>query len=199
MANITTGTADGRVEHSQGAAIVNVMGGMLVPVALALLGLISDGWGAIEWGSAIFWGVAATVVMTLLMSAAKATGMTKMDLLNLLGSVVMRPNTGGARALGGAIHLMNGALLGIGFAFAAALFDVEATWWSGLLWGGLLWVCAMWMMTSIGALHPAVRRGEIRDPGGAAKNFGRMTPVGSLVGHLVFGLVLGLGYQYWSF
>jgi hypothetical protein len=35
------------------------------------------------------------------------------------------------------------------------------------------------------------------DPRPAATNFGAMTPVGSLMGHLVYGLVLGLGYNRW--
>jgi hypothetical protein len=44
-------------------------------------------------------------------------------------------------------------------------------------------------------VHPATRRGEQDDPGPAAVHSGRMTPMGSLLGHLVYGLVLGLGYS----
>jgi len=42
-----------------------------------------------------------------------------------------------------------------------------------------------------------MRRGEQDDPGPAATNFGSVTPMGSLVGHLVYGLALGLGYSLW--
>jgi hypothetical protein len=68
---------------------------------------------------------------------------------------------------------------------------------SALIWGVVLWLLALLMMTTIGAVHPAIRRGQQADPGPAATHFGRMTPVGSLLGHLVYGLVLGLTYHTW--
>jgi hypothetical protein len=39
--------------------------------------------------------------------------------------------------------------------------------------------------------------GVVLDPGPAATNFGALTPLGSLMGHLVYGLVLGLTYDAW--
>jgi hypothetical protein len=45
--------------------------------------------------------------------------------------------------------------------------------------------------------HPAIRRGELEDPGPLMLNLGAMTPFGSLMGHLVYGLVLGLAYDAW--
>jgi hypothetical protein len=48
-----------------------------------------------------------------------------------------------------------------------------------------------------GAVHPAIRRRDQDDPGTAATNFGAMSPVGSLMGHLVWGAVLGLAYAAW--
>ncbi len=56
---------------------------------------------------------------------------------------------------------------------------------------------ALLMMSTIGSVHPAIRRGEQEDPGPAALRFGAMTPMGSLLGHLVYGLVLGLTYDAW--
>jgi hypothetical protein len=53
------------------------------------------------------------------------------------------------------------------------------------------------MMSTIGTVHPAMRRGDQDDPGPAATHFGRMTPLGSLMGHLMYGLVLGLAYAAW--
>lgn len=52
-------------------------------------------------------------------------------------------------------------------------------------------------MTSVGAVHPAIRRRQQDDPGTAATNFGKMTPMDSLLGHLVHGFVLGILYQIW--
>jgi hypothetical protein len=65
------------------------------------------------------------------------------------------------------------------------------------VWGAVLWALALLMMSTIGSVHPAIRARQQDDPGLAASNFGSMTPVGSLVGHLVWGAVLGLGYAAW--
>lgn len=92
---------------------------------------------------------------------------------------------------------MNGAVLGIGGAYAAVLLDAELDWLTGLAWGAVLWVLPLLMMSTIGSVHPAIRRHTQDDPGPAAVNFGTMTPVGSLVGHAIWGLVLGALYNAW--
>lgn len=43
----------------------------------------------------------------------------------------------------------------------------------------------------------AIRQSQEEDPGTAATNLGRMTPMGSLMGHAIYGLVLVLLYQTW--
>lgn len=44
------------------------------------------------------------------------------------------------------------------------------------------------MMSEIGSVHLASLRGQREDPGPAATDFGPLTPVGRLMGHLVHGL-----------
>ena len=83
------------------------------------------------------------------------------------------------------------------WAYGAALIGAPGNWASALVWGFILWLLGLLMMTTIGVVHPAIRRGQQDDPGPAATHFGRMTPVGSLLGHLVYGLVLGLTYHTW--
>lgn len=123
--------------------------------------------------------------------------MTRMDLLDLLGSMFAEPGTSASRATGALIHHMNGALLAVAWAYGVAMIGWSANWISVLWWGVVLWILALLMMTTIGAVHPAIRRGEQDDPGTAATNFGKMTPMGSLIAHLIYGIVLGLLYQTW--
>lgn len=85
----------------------------------------------------------------------------------------------------------------MGWAYAALLADVDLDWVSGPAWGSILWILALSMMSTIGAVHPAIRRGDQDDPGVAVTNFGTMTPVGSLMGHLVSGGALGVLYAAW--
>lgn len=84
----------------------------------------------------------------------------------------------------------------VGIAVEGGLINAPANWLTGLFWGIILWALALLMMTTIGTVHPAIRRGVQDDPGTAATNFGSKTPLGSLMGHLVYGGLLGLLYQF---
>lgn len=197
MATIVTGTPQRRDSHSTLLAPAGLAISMAVPIAIIVWGIGAEGWSAISWLGAVVWGIVATVAFTLVSMMGKAVGMTQMDLLDLLGSVVAEPHSSRARSIGAVIHHMNGAILAIGGAYGAVLIGTELGWFLGAVWGVVLWLLALLMMSTIGAVHPAMRRQAQDDPGPAATNFGRMTPVGSLVGHLVWGIVLGLLYQTW--
>jgi hypothetical protein len=194
---VTTGTSETRTEHTMPQATMGFMASLGIPALIAIIGIAVLGWGAIHWLGAIIWGVVATFAFTLFSMMGTAMGMTRMDLLDLLGSMMAAPHTVTARAIGAVIHHVNGALLAVAWAYGASLVGAPANWASALVWGFILWLLALLMMTTIGAVHPAIRRGQQDDPGPAATHFGRMTPVGSLLGHLVYGIVLGLTYQTW--
>lgn len=183
--------------HSPVLAPLGFMTSMALPAAVAVAGIAVLGWGAIDWASAVVWGIVATVAFTVSSMVGKAAGMTEMDLPDLIGSVVAEPGTRASKALGAAVHHANGAILAVAWAYGVALVDLPANWWTGVVWGVILTAFAMLMMSTVGAVHPAIRRGEQDDPGLAATNFGRMTPAGSLVGHAVYGAVLGLGVANW--
>lgn len=194
---IVTGTMETRTEHSTGLGALGFLFSMGVPAAIAIGGLAALGWGAISWPGAIVWGVVAAFAMSLFIDMGRAMGMTKMDLNDLLGSMFLRPHSAPSRRLGSIIHHTDGALLAIAWAYGVALVGWPANWASGVLWGIALWLLALIMMTTMGAVHPAIRKGEEEDPGTAAVNFGKMTPIGSFFSHAVYGFVLGILYQTW--
>jgi hypothetical protein len=177
--------------------LLGFMASMVVPAAIAIVGVIVEGFDGIHWLGAIVWGVVATIAFSIFSVMGTAMGMTRMDIFDLLGSWVAAPRTSASRLLGVLMHHSNGALLAVAWAYGAALVNVSATWWSGLLWGVLLTLLTYVMMSTIGAVHPAIRRGEVEDPGPLMLNLGRMTPLGSLMGHLVYGLILGAAYDAW--
>ncbi|MFP8904973.1 hypothetical protein [Streptomyces atacamensis] len=194
---VVSGTTRTRTEHSLPLGLLGLTVSMGVPLVLAAAGIAAEGWGAISWPGALVWGVVATAAFTLFSIMGKAVGMTRMDLLDLLGSTVATPHTGAARAVGAVMHHMNGAVLAVAWAYGTALLGLSADWATGLLWGAVLTPLALLMMSTVGTVHPAMRHGRQDDPGPAAVHFGSMTPLGSLLGHLVYGLVLGLLYQAW--
>lgn len=197
MTTVVTGTNERSDRHSMTLAPLGLMISMGIPAGIIVVGAAAEGLGAISWAGAAVWGVAATVAFTLFSMMGKSMGMTDMDLLDLLGSTVAEPGTSRSRTIGAVVHHMNGAILGVAGAYAAVLFDTDLDWISGLVWGAALWVLALLMMSTIGSVHPAIRRRAQDDPGPAATNFGTMTPVGSLMGHAVWGGLLGLLYNAW--
>lgn len=188
---------ESRTLHSPVWGPVGFMLSMAIPAAVAIIGIALLGWAEISWLGAIVWGVVATIVFTLFSIMGGAMGMTRMDLLDLLGSMMATPGSTASRAIGAVIHHVNGALLAIAWAYGVALAGLPANWLTAMGWGVILWLLALLMMSTMGSVHPAIRRGEQEDPGPAATNFGAMTPLGSLIGHLVYGAVLGLAYQTW--
>ncbi|HEX6206769.1 MAG TPA: DUF6789 family protein [Actinomycetota bacterium] len=194
---VHSGTPETRSTHHPVWGPIGLMLSMAVPIAVIVVGVAVEGSAAISWQGAIVWGVVATVAFTILGMVGTAMGMTRMDLLDLLGSAVATPHTTGSRVIGAVIHHMNGAVLAVAFVYAGTLVGLSPDWIAGLVWGAILWALALLMMTTIGSVHPAIRRGQQEDPGPAGVRFGAMTPVGSLMGHLVYGALLGLLYQAW--
>lgn len=160
MAHATSGTPRARATHTWPWGPLGFVLSMLPPVALIVIGIATEGLGAISWAGAIVWGVVATIVFTLFSLMGTAMGMSRMDLLDLLGSAALTPGTGAAKMLGAGIHHMNGAILAIAWAYGTVLLGVTADWVSATLWGAILWVLALLMMTTIGSVHPAIREGR---------------------------------------
>lgn len=159
-----------------------------------------------NWWEGLVACALATLAMTALMQMGEAMGMTRMNMAVMLGSMFRR-DPGSARSLGMTLHLMNGLAFGVLYAlvwWAIDPADLADAWWIGLVFGAVHGVVAMAMMPVMSGMHPRVRsdalavsRGtgaEVRLPpfGFGGRRFGAMTPMGILLGHLVFGVVWGL-------
>jgi hypothetical protein len=151
-----------------------------------------------DWQGWATFGFVATVLMTGTMAAAQMTGLTRMDLPLMLGTVVTgRPEQ--ARALGILIHLVNGQVFALLYASAFAAIGY-ARWWMGLMFGLIHGVAALVIMVpSLPAVHPRMaseRAGPgltaaLEPPGFLALNYGNQTPMVTLVAHALYGLILG--------
>ena len=53
-------------------------------------------------------------------------------------------------------------------------------------------------MDMFGTMHPLMRTGQMPAPGLFVSNLPRMTMVGFLMIHLVYGLVVGVLYEAWA-
>lgn len=155
-------------------------------------------------GSAIGAGVIGAVAMLMVIYGGRAMGMTRMDLLYTLGTMMgPRGSRGQAYLLGMMLHLMMGAMFGIvhagilvGLAPATTAGAIGLDAIIGLV-HGMGVVVVMPLMLS--AVHPLVASGGIEAPGTALVGFGSMTPIGVVMAHVVFGLVTGGLYAAWVF
>jgi hypothetical protein len=151
--------------------------------------------------SILLWGFAATVVLTTLTIAAQSLGLTRIDIPFIVGTM-FTADRDRAKFIGLVMHLINGWI----FAFVYALFFQNvhlATWWFGALIGvmqGVVVIVAM--LPLLPGVHPRMvsdSRGPeptrlLEPPGFLATNYGRMTPVVTIIAHAIYGALLGAFY-----
>lgn len=126
----------------------------------------------VRWVEAAVAGLAGTAAMTAMMLMAPMMGMPPMNIGEMLGSMM-----GGITALGWAAHFMIGASFGVAY---AAFFDARLPGPAaarGMIFSVLPWVVAQTMVM------PMMGAGFFS---GSALAAG-----GSLMGHLLFGAVMG--------
>ncbi|MHB1005762.1 MAG: DUF6789 family protein [Chloroflexota bacterium] len=139
-------------------------------------------------------GFAGTVAMTLLTYVAPLMGFPPMDLPMMLGTMLFAPTV--AFWPGLAVHFTIGLVLALGYALFFANLLPGRPWLRGALYGFVPWLLAMVVvMPMVGLVHPLVRAGMMPNPGFFLVGMGTvLAPIGSLLGHLVYGAVLGLVY-----
>jgi hypothetical protein len=150
-------------------------------------------------GAAALAGGAGALAMLAVIYGGKAMGLTSMDLLRMLGTMVSPNPTGtSVRAIGLTMHLMMGAAFGFVHAGLLTAFDPTsnaAATALGLILGalhGTIVIVAMPIMLTM--THPLIRAGDAPAPGIGMTGFGRMTPIGIVMAHGVFGLVAVVAY-----
>jgi hypothetical protein len=146
-------------------------------------------------------GFGGTVVLTILLAGSQAFGYSRMNLPYLLGTMIT-PDRDRARVCGIVVHLL------IGWVFAAiyvATFHVAglATWWFGAAIGVVhaAFVLAV-ALPALPGVHPRMAgetRGptvvaQLEPPGFMARHYGRRTAESVLLGHALFGAIVGLLY-----
>jgi hypothetical protein len=152
-----------------------------------------------DWSGWAIFGLIATAALTAVMIGAQLAGFTRLDLPLMLGTIVI-PDPDRARVAGSLIHLVNGQGFALGYAAVFAAAD-EATWWAGGLLGVLHGAVALLVIVPLlPGIHPHMaseRAGlssgaALEPPGLMGLNYGRETPLVTMLAHVVFGVSLGL-------
>ncbi len=161
---------------------------------------------------ALIAGLVATIVMSMLMAMARAMNMTEMPGMPLFIGAMMSSNPNTARMMGLVIHylVMGTIVFGLIYAWLFSLIG-SGGWLTGGLIGLAHGVVVGLMMPMMATVHPRVSRQpatvgapavqldgegvEFSNPGMFGANWGGMTPVGLVAGHVVYGIVLALVYS----
>ena len=152
--------------------------------------------------SALLWGFVATIALTTIMAASHGMGWTRISIPFLVGTIVTRDRD---RALvwGIVLHLVNGWLFAL--LYVAMLESLGwRTWWlgAGIGFAHAAFVLAVGMPILPG-LHPhmvseyfgpAPNR-RLQPPGFMALNYGKRTPVVTIVAHIAYGAIIGACYE----
>jgi hypothetical protein len=143
-----------------------------------------------------------TAVMTSVMEAAQARGMTRMSLPYLLGTMVGRGRAT-VRISGIALHFVNGIVFASGYALVftrARRADWRIGAALGVLHGAVVLVAGLPVIQEI---HPRMADEDegpdptpmLQPPGFMALNYGVRTPAVTLAAHAVYGAIVGSFYR----
>lgn len=150
------------------------------------------------WG-AIVGGFVGTVVLTSILRGMSELGWTRMDLPFLLGTALSADRVR-AKVVGYALHFVFGLLFALAYYAVFAVVDR-----SGVVLGALLGLIhALFAGTALvsillPAVHPRMGTGFdaagsaplLEPPGFMLINYGRQTPVATIVSHVVYGAIVG--------
>lgn len=150
------------------------------------------------WG-ALAGGLIGTVVLTTALRAASELGWTRMDLPFLLGAA-FSANRLRAKAVGYALHFAFGLLFALAY-FAIFLAIDRSGWWLGAVFGlvhalfaGTALVNVLLPLVHPRMANPLTAAGSaplLEAPGFLLTNYGRSTPLVTVLAHIAYGSIVG--------
>jgi hypothetical protein len=149
--------------------------------------------------SALVGGFAGTLVLTTTLAAGSQLRLTRMDIPFLLGTAFTDDRTR-AKVLGYALHFANGLVFALVYYCGFAVLG-RAGWKLGLLFGlaHALFAGTTLVNVLLPAVHPRMGTPSsaadssplLESPGFMLLNYGRTTPVLTILGHLAYGAIVG--------
>ena len=150
------------------------------------------------WG-AVVGGLVGTLILTTILRASSELGLTRMDIPFLLGTALTKDRVR-AKAVGYALHFVFGEVFAL--AYWAIFVTVDE---SGILLGaGLGLLHALFASTALvnvllPVVHPRMGTGfdaagsapMLEPPGFMLLNYGRRTPIVTVVAHVLYGATVG--------
>lgn len=155
--------------------------------------------------AALVGGFLGTVVLTTALRAASELRLTRMDIPFLLGTAFSEDRRR-AKAVGYGLHFLAGLVFALMY-WAAFSVIGEASWWLGGLFGlvHVAFAGSALVNVMLPVVHPRMGTGFdaagssplLEPPGFLLLNYGRQTPIVTVVAHIVYGAIVG-GFVSWA-
>ncbi len=143
-----------------------------------------------DWLGIVVAGLVGTVVITVFMYSGPMMGMPKMDIAQMIGSMIL-PRGTAAFVMGMMMHFAAGIVFAIIYGFVWNGLDTDPSWWTGLIFGSVHTAVAAMVMGMMAKIHKEIKAGNLPSPMAA----GAKGMMGLLMGHLAYGLVVALMYS----
>lgn len=146
--------------------------------------------------AAVVAGLWGTFALTAFLMIGLRVGWVHLDFAKLLGGIVMPLNRAG-RWVGLVFHCVFGVLFALLYAW---IFDLVGLWpsvWApfvGTMFGLYHWVFSMFLIDVARRFNPHIHRGAKEDPGIWGIKLGPQEAVLQMLGHLIYGTVVGFAY-----
>jgi hypothetical protein len=155
-----------------------------------------------NWQSSLLAGFVATVVFTAIEAGSQQLKLTRMSIPYLLGTM-FTPSRSKAKLVGFLAHLVNGQIFALLY---VALFHElgSAGFWRGTMFGLVHAAVVLFVIVPLlPSFHPRMasehagptEMRRLEPPGALALHYGASTPLWVVIGHAVFGALLGVLYK----
>jgi hypothetical protein len=144
-------------------------------------------------------GFVGTLALTTALRAANELKLTRIDLPFLLGTA-LTINRSRAKALGYLLHFVFGLLFALVY-YAIFVAIHQSGWWLGALFGAAhgLFASTALVNTLLPLVHPrmgspltgAASSPLLEAPGFLMLNYGRQTPLVTILAHIAYGTIVG--------
>lgn len=142
--------------------------------------------------AAVIAGLVGTAVMTSMMLYGRKLNLPAVDAHGILGYM---QSADSANGLGYFMHFALGAVFAIGYAVVFAFFPAHMILLGGVL-GIVHWLMVGWMFALAPIAHAGMKAGTVEETGPyMLKSLGFVGFLAGLVGHVAFGLTVGLIYE----
>ena len=151
----------------------------------------------------ILWGLLATIAMTAILQVSLGIGLSRMSLPFLVGAI-FSDDRQVALIVGFVLYTIGGWLFAFFYFFIFASVETY-TWWFGALLGLVHGIVLLTIVLPLASLvhprmaseyHGVTDRRQLEPPGFLGLNYGRGTPLSTVLAQMVYGIVLG-GFLQW--